>query len=175
MHDNDLPCDTLTVPVTACFVCGAAETRPGDACSRCGATAADVRALLRAGANAYHAARDAALLARFAEARGHLRVAASLGLANAPAWRELFAAVNAADPPVSAKDAHDYALAYHLASRGRFTDTETIVLPNTPVARELKHLCRNAATQTRQAVWASGTRYVLFAAVCFAVAALTGC
>lgn len=166
---------TLTVPRELCYVCAVPNTAPGDACARCGATVGDVRLLLRAGANAYADARDAALAYRFADARKLLRVARSLGLGQSRAWQELALLVEAADPPVSAKEAADYALAHHLAKERRYDAAQQIALPQTPITATLRRISQLAESETRQQYGVSVIKYLIWGICCVLVGIIARC
>ncbi|MBC8140136.1 MAG: hypothetical protein H7Y38_01705 [Armatimonadetes bacterium] len=165
----------LFPPTDTCYICGMAHSSSADNCPRCGATGGDIRLLLRAGAKAYSHAREAALAYRFAEAREHLRVAASLGLGQCAACWELSRLVEKSDANVGANEDADYALAHHLAKEGRHDAVRAIALPPTPIATELRRLSQQAATQTRQQYGGAIVRYALWGVFCVFLAIIAGC
>ncbi len=171
--DTDL--SVLFPPADACYICGVAHPSLADTCPRCGATGGDVRLLLRAGADTYEQAREAALAYRFHDAREHLRDAASLGLLQSAAWWELLRLVGKSDPVVSVKETADYALAHHLAKEGRFDAVREMELPQTPVVDELRRLCDNAQKQARQQYGATVVKYALWGAFCILLVTICGC
>lgn len=180
--DSDL--SLLFPPADTCYICGMAHTTganaallasPADDCSRCGATSSDIKLLLRAGANAYADAREAALAHRYADARRHLRFAASLGLGQSAAWWELSRLVGKCDPGVGAKETADYTLAHHLAKEGRFDAVWEMALKPTPIVDELRRLCENAQRQTRQQYGAIVVKYTLWGAFCAFITLICGC
>ena len=138
---------TVTAPTDICLVCGAIRdaNTSGDTCVRCGATPADVHLLLRAGADAYARARNAALALRFDEAREQVAIGTLLGFGFVPAFIELTATLDTLDAPVTSKQGHDYAVAHHLSRTGKFAGGQRIALAKTPIAHELSRLSDLAA------------------------------
>ena len=166
---TDAPLDLLILPTNHCLICGINGACENGICTRCGATEADVRILLRGGAKAYSEARENALAGRFAEARENLRLAASLGISETESWRRLSDLIDATDPAVTAEDARSYRMALSHACQDQFLDGILRGRTDTPITRELNRLCTVGNAFQKKAKWSLLSRYATVGIACAAM------